>query len=70
MTDTQASDYTKSSNEVNISRIERLEDTVRRLEDENEELRQRVFELKASQCFEINEEKLKRVIRESDGLRD
>lgn len=32
LTDTQTSDYTKSSGEINHSRIEHLEDTVRKLE--------------------------------------
>lgn len=70
LTDTQTSDYTKSSGEINLSRVEHLQDTVRSLERENGELRQRVVDLKATQCFEINEEKLKNVIRETDRLRN
>lgn len=49
--------------------MEHLEDTIRKLERENAELRQRVIDLKASQCFEIKEEKLKNIIKETDRLR-
>jgi hypothetical protein len=46
-----------------------LEDAVRRLERENAELKQRIVDLKTSQFFEINEEKVKGVIRDTDKLR-
>ena len=76
LTDTQTSDYTKSSGEINLSRAEQLEETVRKLEDavrrlerENAELKQRIVDLKTSQFFEINEEKVKGVIRDTDKLR-
>lgn len=42
---------------------------MRKLERENGELKQRIVELKTSQFFEINEEKLKNVLRETDKLK-
>lgn len=69
LTDTQTSDYTKSSGEINLSRTEQLEDAIRKLERENAELKQRIVELKTSQFFEVNEEKVKSVLRETDKLR-
>lgn len=69
LTDTQTSDYTKSSGEINLSRTEQLEETVRKLERENGELKQRIVELKTSQFFEINEEKVKGILKETERLR-
>lgn len=52
-----------------MSRAEQLEETVRKLERENGELKQRIVELKTSQFFEINEEKVKGILKETERLR-
>lgn len=52
-----------------MSRTEQLEETVRKLERENGELKQRIVELKTSQFFEINEEKVKGILKETERLR-
>lgn len=69
LTDTQTSDYTKSSGEIQQQRVEQLEEAVRKLERENGELKQRIVELKTSQFYEISEEKLQGLVKETEKLR-
>ena len=48
LTDTQTSDYTKSSGEMQMMKIEYLEGTVKNLQKENGELKQTILNLKAN----------------------
>ena len=70
LTDTQTSDYTKSSGQMNPRNVQQLEETVYRLEKENSELKQKIIDLKTNQFFQINEEKLRAIIKETEKFRE
>ena len=69
LTDTQNSDYTRSSGEINPPPANPLTHTIAKLQKENAELREKILEMKTSQFYEINADKLKLVVQETDKLK-
>lgn len=54
---------------MRILKIEQLELEVRDLKKENEDLKQTIITMKANQFFQLNEDKLKQLIRENDKMK-